>query len=254
MLRNRWGEAVESSSRFATYVAFGLFCFAITIPIIRRAFFIGAILYLAIAFETVDIFLNDLLIIHVYSTHFLLADVFPAVKSTGRFSSRAFFDTGAVTVAQFDFFSSFFVPDGGAVILVFHIFWGGTGGYTECHKGHPWVFHNFSLPTKVRLGEPLCQIKPLFGRQIRLVYLRGHNITPYMPCARCTMTRIKLFMVVGAFMMGLIYFQPESAILLAAQLPATEVIAGIIVVLGTVGFALRYYQMKLVQVQNESDL
>ena len=54
-------------------------------------------------------------------------------------------------------------------------------------------------------------------------------------------------MVVGAFMMGLIYFQPESAILLTAQLPATEVIAGIIVVLGTVGFSLRYYQMKLAQ-------
>ena len=68
------------------------------------------------------------------------------------------------------------------------------------------------------------------------------------------MTRIKLFMVVGAFMMGLIYFQPESAILLTAQLPATEVIAGIIVVLGTVGFALRYYQMKLAQAQNESHL
>jgi len=68
------------------------------------------------------------------------------------------------------------------------------------------------------------------------------------------MTRIKLFMVVGAFMMGLIYFQPESAILLTAQLPATEVIAGIIVVLGTVGFSLRYYQMKLAQAQNESDL
>jgi len=48
------------------------------------------------------------------------------------------------------------------------------------------------------------------------------------------MTRIKLFMVVGAFMMGLIYFQPESAILLAAQLPASELIAGIIVVLGKV--------------------
>ena len=99
---------MESSSRFATYVAFGLFCFAITIPIIRRAFFIGAILYLAIAFETVDIFLNDLLIIHVYSTYFLLADVFSAVEPTGRFSSRAFFDAGAVTVAQFDFFSNFF--------------------------------------------------------------------------------------------------------------------------------------------------
>jgi protein-S-isoprenylcysteine O-methyltransferase Ste14 len=68
------------------------------------------------------------------------------------------------------------------------------------------------------------------------------------------MTRIKLFMVVGAFMMGLIYFQLESAILLAAQLPATEVIAGIIVVLGTVGFALRYCQMKLAQAQNKPDL
>ena len=61
-------------------------------------------------------------------------------------------------------------------------------------------------------------------------------------------------MVVGAFMMGLNYFQPESAILLAAQLPATEVIAGIIVMLGTVGFALCYYQKKLAQAQNNSDL
>ena len=119
---------MESSSRFATYVAFGLFYFAIFIPIIRHAFFIGAILYLAVTLETVDIFLNDLLIIHVYATHFLLADVFPAVNPTGRFSSRVFFDAGAVTVAQFDFFSNFFVPDGGAVILGFHIFRGGTGG------------------------------------------------------------------------------------------------------------------------------
>ena len=68
------------------------------------------------------------------------------------------------------------------------------------------------------------------------------------------MTRIKLFMVVGAFMMRLIYFQPESAILLTAQLRSTEVIAAIIFVLGTVGFALRYYQMKLAQAQNESHL
>jgi hypothetical protein len=128
VLRNRWSEPVESSSRFATYVAFGLFCYAILISIIRHAFFTGAILYLAVAFETVDIFLNDLMIIHVYWTHFLLADVYPAVKPTGRFSSRAFFDAGAVTVAQFDFFSNFFVPDGGAVILGFHIFRGGTGG------------------------------------------------------------------------------------------------------------------------------
>ena len=61
-------------------------------------------------------------------------------------------------------------------------------------------------------------------------------------------------MVVGAFMMGLIYSQPQSAILMAAQFPATEVIAGIIVVLVTVGFALRYYQMDLAQAQNKSDL
>ena len=108
-------------------------------------------MYLAVAFETVGIFRNDLLIIHVCSTYFLLADVFSAVEPTGRFSSRAFFDAGAVTVAQFDFFSNFFVPDGGAVILGFYIFWGGSGGYSECHKGHPWVFHHVSLPTKVRL-------------------------------------------------------------------------------------------------------
>jgi len=31
-------------------------------------------------------------------------------------------------------------------------------------------------------------------------------------------------------------------------------IAGIIVVMGTVGFALRYYQMKLAQAQYKSDL
>lgn len=61
-------------------------------------------------------------------------------------------------------------------------------------------------------------------------------------------------MVVGVFMMGLIYSQPQSAILLAAQFPATELIAGIIVVLVTVGFALRYYQMDLAQAQNKSDL
>jgi len=91
----------------------------------------------------------------------------------------------------------------------------------------------------------------LVAKFVWFIY-RGHNITPYKHCAICTMTRIKLFMVVGAFMMGLIYFQPESAILLTVQLPATEVIAAIIVVLGTVGFALRYYQMKLAQAQNES--
>ena len=75
MLHKSWGDAVESSSRFATYVAFGLFCFAIFIPIIRHAFFKVAILYFAVAFETIDIFFNDFLIVHGYATHFLLTDV-----------------------------------------------------------------------------------------------------------------------------------------------------------------------------------
>ena len=62
-------------------------------------FFIGAILYLAVALETVDIFLNYFLIIHVYATHLLLADVFPTVKPTSRFPSWAFFDPDTVTDA-----------------------------------------------------------------------------------------------------------------------------------------------------------
>ena len=61
--------------------------------------FLGAIAYFAVAFETVDIFLNDFLIIHVYATHFLLADVFPAVEPTSRFPSWVFFDPGALTDA-----------------------------------------------------------------------------------------------------------------------------------------------------------
>ena len=56
-------------------------------------------MYFAVAFETVDIFLNDFLIIHVYATHFLLADVFPAVEPTSRFPSWVFFDPGALTDA-----------------------------------------------------------------------------------------------------------------------------------------------------------
>ena len=86
---------MESSSRFATYVAFGLFCTAIFVSIIGHAFFIGAILYLAVALETVDIFLNYFLIIHV-SLALFLADVFPTIKPTNRFPSWVFFDPGAV--------------------------------------------------------------------------------------------------------------------------------------------------------------
>ena len=90
---------MESSSRFATYVAFGLFRTAIFVSIIGHAFFIGAILYLAVALETVDIFLNYFLIIHVSLALFFLADVFPTIKPTNRFPSWVFFDPGAVTDA-----------------------------------------------------------------------------------------------------------------------------------------------------------
>ena len=89
---------MESSSRFATYVAFGLFRTAIFVSIIGHAFFTGAILYLAVALETVDIFLNYFLIIHVHLALFL-ADVFPNIKPTSRFPSWVFFDPGAVTDA-----------------------------------------------------------------------------------------------------------------------------------------------------------
>ena len=90
---------MDSSSRFATYVAFGQFCFAIFIPIIRHAFFIGAILYLAVTLETFDIFLDYFLVIDVTLTHFLLADVCLTIKPTSRFPSWVFFDSGAVTDA-----------------------------------------------------------------------------------------------------------------------------------------------------------
>ena len=91
-------------------------------------------------------------------------------------------------------------------------------------------------PYPPRLGEESrCARSSLFLVAKFVWFIKGgHNMTLCKPCARFKMTRIKLFMVVGAFMMGLIYFQPESAILLAAQLPASELIAGIIVVLGKV--------------------
>ena len=89
---------MESSSRFATYVAFGLFRTAIFVSIIGHAFFIGAILYLAVALKTVDIFLNYFLIIHVHMALFF-ADVFPTIKPKSRFPSWVFFDPGAVTDA-----------------------------------------------------------------------------------------------------------------------------------------------------------
>ena len=41
VLCNGWGEAVESSSRFATYVAFGLFSTVIFVFIIGHALFVG---------------------------------------------------------------------------------------------------------------------------------------------------------------------------------------------------------------------
>ena len=90
---------MESSSQFATYVAFGLFRTVIFVFTIGHAFFIGAISYLAVALKTVDIFLDYFLVIHVSLMHFLLADVFPTIKPTSRFPSWVFFDPGAVTDA-----------------------------------------------------------------------------------------------------------------------------------------------------------
>ena len=89
---------MESSSRFATYVAFGLFRTAIFVSIIGHAFFIGAILYLAVALETVDIFLNYFLIIHVSLALFFWQTFFQPSNQQVDFQLGAF-DPGAVTDA-----------------------------------------------------------------------------------------------------------------------------------------------------------
>ena len=79
-------------------------------------------------------------------------------------------------------------------------------------------------------------------------------MTPYEPCARCTMMRIKLFMVVGAFVMGLIYFQPSNAVVLASYLPSTVIIAALIFLSGAIGFGVRYYQMKTARANGAKEL
>ena len=97
-MSNRWGEAIESSSRFATYVAFGLFSPVILVFTIGHAFFIIAISYLAEALKTVDIFL-DYFFGNSRTLGAFLADAFPTIKPTRRFPSWVFFDPGAVTDA-----------------------------------------------------------------------------------------------------------------------------------------------------------
>ena len=107
---------MESSSRFATYVAFGLFRTAIFVSIIGHAFFIGAILYLAVALETVDIFLNYFLIIHV-SLALFFGRRFSNHQTNKTISQLGVLRSGCGHGRVIRFFREFFIPDRSAVIL-----------------------------------------------------------------------------------------------------------------------------------------
>ena len=111
---------MESSSRFATYVAFGLFRTAIFVSIIGHAFFIGAILYLAVALETVDIFLNYFLIIHV-SLALFFGRRFSNHQTNKTISQLGVLRSGCGHGRVIRFFREFFIPDCSAVILGFSL-------------------------------------------------------------------------------------------------------------------------------------
>jgi len=68
------------------------------------------------------------------------------------------------------------------------------------------------------------------------------------------MMRLKLFMVVGAFVMGLIYFQPYNAVALASYLPSTDIIAGLIFLSGAIVFSVQYYQIKEARANSTKEL
>ena len=107
---------MESSSRFATYVAFGLFRTAIFVSIIGHAFFTGAILYLAVALETVDIFLNYFLIIHV-SLALFFGRRFSNHQTNKTISQLGVLRSGCGHGRVIRIFWEFFIPDRSAVIL-----------------------------------------------------------------------------------------------------------------------------------------
>ena len=109
---------MESSSRFATYVAFRLFRTAIFVSIIGHAFFTGAILYLAVALQTVDIFLNYFLIIHV-SLALFFGRRFSNHQTNKSISQLGVLRSGCGHGRVVRFFREFFIPDRSAVILDF---------------------------------------------------------------------------------------------------------------------------------------
>ena len=110
---------MESSSRFATYVAFGLFSTAIFVFIIGHAFFIGAILYLAEALETVDIFLDYFLVIDVSFDAFFVGRRFSNHQTNKSISQLGVLRSGCGHGRVIRFFREFFIPDRSAVILGF---------------------------------------------------------------------------------------------------------------------------------------
>ena len=119
MLCSILGEAVESSSQFATYVAFGLFSTVIFVFTIGHALFLGAISYLAGALKTVDIFLDYFLVINVSLTHFFAGRRFSNHQTNKSISQLGALRSGCGHGRVIRFFREFFIPDRSAVILGF---------------------------------------------------------------------------------------------------------------------------------------
>ena len=135
---------MESSSRFATYVAFGLFRTAIFVSLIGHAFFTGAILYLAVALETVDIFLNYFLIIHV-SLALFFGRRFSNHQINNLISQLGVLRSGCCHGLVIRFFREFFIPDRSPVILGFP--------YKSIKKVNPFVWGNRSLVCRGLTGS-----------------------------------------------------------------------------------------------------
>ena len=66
----------------------------------------------------------------------------------------------------------------------------------------------------------------------------------YVPCPKCTIVRIVMFMATGMFLMALMILQPTQAVLLASKLPSSTMIGLGIVVLGAIEFACRLWAHK----------
>lgn len=64
----------------------------------------------------------------------------------------------------------------------------------------------------------------------------------YRPCATCIVWRIRVFMLIGMFLMLAMFVQPQGIVGLASKMPSPMMIGLGIVILGTVMGIVRYRQ------------